>query len=241
MKNETDNEREKKMRSFVLCARIYVIKSRCFSLSTSFFSFFPRRTTIPDRYPYFMLLVSPHDVLSRSRCTRGHNKFISSLAPAAMESQTNCPCYYNVLGRTHIRCVCVWASVCVYLCVWAQCVFMRLCVYRYVCVCVCKLSKPRCTSRGNIILQVVNIINHLSNSRSQRWRFKRTGREPVTYLYTSVRWRDLDDFCFYIKVVLCIFGLDTTFFSRPIYVPIAFITPWWSRVIYWNFITYYLL
>lgn len=47
--------------------------------------------TIPDRYPYFMQLVSPHDVLSRSRSTRGHNKFISPLAPdAAMESQTNC-------------------------------------------------------------------------------------------------------------------------------------------------------
>lgn len=55
--------------------------------------FYISRTTIPDRYPYFMQLVSPHDVLSRSRSTRGHNKFISSLAPAAaaMESQTNCP------------------------------------------------------------------------------------------------------------------------------------------------------
>lgn len=96
-------------------------KVTLFILRVLFYIIFSR-TTIPDRYPYFMRLVSPHDVLSRSRSTRGHNKFISSLAPAAaMGSQTNCPLpsYHNAVEHTCSECSCVWLCVVhVWACTW---------------------------------------------------------------------------------------------------------------------------
>lgn len=115
--------------------------------------FFPSNNNTRARYPYFMRLVSPHDVLSRSRSTRGHNKFISPLAPATMESQTNCPYYYITCSSSTYYIVSIYARICV--CV---CVNMNVFVYILYILCVCMwLSKPHEHISRTLLLCIVKI------------------------------------------------------------------------------------